>query len=459
MDFARLRQILEDAVVPHLQNGTHAELPKRCMDLGLPTPPPLEAGSKRMRAEACWAQVTDGDLAALGQRVLDGGLVGDEQRRQLEDVLWTRLGPQVPLRIRHELAHALGGSAGDLVFGQQPFDDLLERLFLDGDGLAAAFGLTDQKKREIEQHVHRNPQGWSVYKLFEFVGAFACVDRRFCLFLEGLVSADVRPSVKAQEAFVSTVNNAVLPCRVEFRHVDEAGGYPVFRLCQMDGGVPGKPKNIIFGGAKPDLRFRDAVNNDIEIVTNADSVLVYDRPILQRGLTWADLVAWWAEKVRIQLERAAAESLYKKLRAQIPKASPPQQLLFKSFFAHFKDTLDMLPALLPEVWLHWDPKTVDQRGPAKALPRFRMDFLLLFSPLDRVVIEVDGQQHYSEGGAPSPRKYAEMVKADRALRLAGYEVYRFGGAELMRGAETEAMLSAFFDELLRRHGRAVPTGS
>jgi hypothetical protein len=34
---------------------------------------------------------------------------------------------------------------------------------------------------------------------------------------------------------------------------------------------------------KPDLRFRDAVNNDIEIVTGADQVLVYDRPINAGG--------------------------------------------------------------------------------------------------------------------------------------------------------------------------------
>ncbi|MFB7225150.1 hypothetical protein [Streptomyces sp. NPDC056227] len=29
------------------------------------------------------------------------------------------------------------------------------------------------------------------------------------------------------------------------------------------------------------------------------------------------------------------------------------------------------PALLPEVWLHWDPKTVEERGP-EALLRSRM---------------------------------------------------------------------------------------
>ena len=41
-----------------------------------------------------------------------------------------------------------------------------------------------------------------------------------------------------------------------------------------------QPKNLIFASlAKPDIRFANAVDNDIEIVGNADKVLVYDRPI------------------------------------------------------------------------------------------------------------------------------------------------------------------------------------
>lgn len=78
-----------------------------------------------------------------------------------------------------------------------------------------------------------------------------------------------------------------------------------------------------------------------------------------------------------------------------------------------------------------------------------MDFLLLLPGRRRVVIEVDGVQHYSENNQPSPRKYAEMVSADRKLQLSGYEVYRFGGRELPNPKQAEPMLNAFFDELLR----------
>ncbi len=78
-----------------------------------------------------------------------------------------------------------------------------------------------------------------------------------------------------------------------------------------------------------------------------------------------------------------------------------------------------------------------------------MDFLVLLAARRRVVIEVDGAEHYSEHNRPSPRRYAEMVRADRDLRLAGYEVYRFGGAELPDHARAATVLEPFFDELLR----------
>jgi very-short-patch-repair endonuclease len=78
-----------------------------------------------------------------------------------------------------------------------------------------------------------------------------------------------------------------------------------------------------------------------------------------------------------------------------------------------------------------------------------MDFLILFSSRHRVVLEVDGKQHYANGDTASPALYSEMVSEDRRLRLAGYEVYRFGGAELMRDG-ADKMVAEFFDQLAER---------
>jgi very-short-patch-repair endonuclease len=80
-----------------------------------------------------------------------------------------------------------------------------------------------------------------------------------------------------------------------------------------------------------------------------------------------------------------------------------------------------------------------------------MDFLMLFSHAARVVIEVDGQRHYaSDTGRADPMRYADMVAADRELRLSGYEVYRFGASELA-GTDGEARVREFFERLFRRH--------
>jgi very-short-patch-repair endonuclease len=49
-----------------------------------------------------------------------------------------------------------------------------------------------------------------------------------------------------------------------------------------------------------------------------------------------------------------------------------------------------------------------------------MDFLMLLPARRRVVLEIDGFQHYaSKDGRADTRRYAEMVSADRELQLAG----------------------------------------
>lgn len=81
-----------------------------------------------------------------------------------------------------------------------------------------------------------------------------------------------------------------------------------------------------------------------------------------------------------------------------------------------------------------------------------MDFLMLFADRSRIVIEVDGKQHYANGETARPARYADMVAEDRSLRLAGYEIYRFGGAELHPDdLDAEARVRRFFEK--RHHVR------
>jgi very-short-patch-repair endonuclease len=322
---------------------------------------------------------------------------------------------------------------------------------LDNDPLGFFFGGDRSLRTRIAQHVHKNPGDWSTEDLFEKLGAFEASDRRFALFLEGLASSDVLPDEPAQRRFVETVNGVLRGCGVELRESSTEGGYPVFSVASTRVGGNRSPKNLIFASSeKPDIRFRSAVDNDIEIVSNADKVLVYDRPIGADGLRWRDLQLWWAAAKGIEDDQEAKRTLFLRLRESLPKTSPPQLFLFESFYAGFGKAIPNLPALLPEVWLHWDPKTVKERGP-DALLRFRMDFLLLLPHGIRIVLEVDGREHYAtEDGRADTARYASMVAGDRDLKLSGYEVFRFGGAEL-QGDQARGMVKAFFSALFERY--------
>jgi hypothetical protein len=216
-------------------------------------------------------------------------------------------------------------------------------------------------------------------------------------------------------------------------------------------GVDGELKNLIFAavGPKPRIVLADAINNVIDIKEGRDRVLVYDRPLSPTGLTWGELVSWWETTQPADPMLPPDKALYKRLRASL--ANEAEWRVFRAYgkLRYGTDEAAEAPALIPQVYLHYDPftkrelKTMD----GDELVRQRMDFLMLLSDRQRVVIEVDGKQHYSKDDRPSPQLYSEMVAEDRRIRLAGYEVYRFGGWELMQ-PNGEHLVRHFFDELI-----------
>ncbi len=72
---------------------------------------------------------------------------------------------------------------------------------------------------------------------------------------------------------------------------------------------------------------------------------------------------------------------------------------------------------------------------------------MIFSMSHRVVIEIDGKQHYAKGNEASPKLYADMVSAQREMSLYGYDVFRFGGYEFC--ANTDVVLEQLKDFLTR----------
>ncbi|WP_152692053.1 hypothetical protein [Nocardiopsis sp. RV163] len=219
-------------------------------------------------------------------------------------------------------------------------------------------------------------------------------------------------------------------------------------------GLRGDLRTLIFAAEyKPEIVWRDVAAGTIEITKNKQHCLLYDRPVGPQGLTWGELLHWWRhqdgnyalpEKV---LRTALRDRLVRSL-----KKNEPEQLVLDSYWRLSQNKgFDAFPALLPQVFLHFDPIAQDQRRQrveGQVLPRQRMDFLLLAPGGRRYVLEVDGKHHYSRDGVPAPDLYAEMVREDRRIRLQGYEVYRFGGAEFRDAKAAETMLSEFFRELL-----------
>lgn len=449
-NLAMLRKVLE--FVPSHVSGssTHATLAGVCEALGLPTPPREDEGTKYERASASFAALPDAALPAVAEKVVAAGGLDASQRNAVQDAVWAiREQPAIPKRTRREIAQAL--HLDDLVRDGDRFTRLLDSLWvLDDDPLGVIFGSRRSLREEIAQHVYRNSD-WLAEELFERLGAFDASDKRFALFLEGLASADVVPDVEAQRRFVAVVNSYLDRVGVELRETGDDGGYPTFSLVSARSSR-GRPKNLIFASIKkPDIRFSDAIDNDIEIVGNADSVLVYDRPIGPDGLLWRDLQAWWKESRGLETDAEAKRTLYNRLRECLPNSSPPQRNLYLHYHSFLGSHVPNLPALLPEVWLHWDPKTAEARG-RDALLRFRMDFLLLLPRGRRVVLEVDGKHHYATNNRADPILYAKNMRADRDLKLSNYDVFRFGADELRSDEQARITVQDFFRDLFRSFG-------
>lgn len=460
MNYESLRAAVIPRLMTFLLSSTHKRLAADCIELGLPEPPPEESGTKAERINGSINSLEAAELRNVANALLEKNILEPIYRNRIQDLIWESEGyPQITKRCRRAIARKLKDI--DICRCRKEFDTLLEGLWvLNEHEFAPILGLHDSGlRRDIRLNYGGSGEGWTTERLFTELGAFDASDRRFALFLEGLASADVCLDEDVQRRFVECVNVELHKDNVELRETKSLGGYPVFRLVKTGGHVRGKPKNLIFASTeKPDLRFGDALDNDVEVLTHIDKVLVYDREIGAQGLLWSDLQRWWKGVKNISDDEEAKATLFRRLRECLPTSSPPQRQLFEAFYRGFGKAVPSLPALLPEIWLHWDPELARSRG-KDALLRSRMDFLLLLPHGVRVVIEVDGKQHYSdENGRADSGLYGKMVSADRDLKLAGYEVFRFSGAELKNGSD-DAVVETFFRKLFEKYGVIGVTAS
>lgn len=264
MDLLRLRQLVGNVLDGLASIWTHPAIGPECERLGLPSPPPAGEYSKRERVSRSLAALADADLPMVAERIMTGTMplsAGPAARFAIEDVLWAGRGPEIPRRTRREIARDLDLSV--LARQGDRFIALLETLWVLGDPLDLFTGGSTGLRGQIERHVLRNPGDWSAEDLFEQLGAFEAANARFARFLEGLASANVIPDEPAQRGIVAVVNPHLLAVGAELRETGSNGGYPVFSVVPAGSARSWRPKNLIFASlAKPDIRLRDAIDND-----------------------------------------------------------------------------------------------------------------------------------------------------------------------------------------------------
>ncbi|NTB05438.1 hypothetical protein [Agrobacterium tumefaciens] len=424
-----------------LQGMTHTQLseePSRIAGLVVPSEDGL---SKRQRIDMALSPLSEAQLAqfALKFAAHRGDVDLDEAGRKVLEAG----DPPLSQITRRDVGRAFG----DDLAGERSTVEMVGRFFPLSSPLDDFLGSNGRSLRDrVDRHMDQNPGDWSVEHLFGEIGAFDCSRARFAALVEEAVHPLSR-SGDDQLQMIGAINKILERDGYELAQESELSGHPIFGFRAIVRGVGGRPKNLIFAsrGKKPEIGFADAINNDIVILSGEESCLVYDRPIGSNGLRWSELVDWWSDVT----PGGNAASLGARLQESL--ASEAERRLFAGYFKAFRSDLgEALPALLPQVYLHYDPAVVKTLRHRLPLPRQRMDFLLLLPGRQRVVVEVDGQHHFAEKDRPSLKIYAEMVSADRELRLAGYEVYRFGANELV-GAGAETRVTDFFEKLFRLH--------
>ncbi|WP_310877576.1 AbiJ-related protein [Priestia megaterium] len=321
------------------------------------------------------------------------------------------------------------------------------------DEMPSTDGRFRTAREDIGQHIIHNYDWDENYLYWEYLGIRECEDSVLFTFLEQVVHPLIRLNKEEQQSYVEIINRHLNGDGFQLETTDFMSGYPLYSVVRTRGGVSGNIKNLIFAadGPKPEIVLMDSVNNDIEITKNREYCLVYDRPISPNGLLWAELVQWWRETHGITgTDWEVGNQLYSRLMSSL--SSEPERLFFELYFEKMLPLLgEKLPALIPQVYLHYDPYTLRELNGGRRLPRQRMDFLFLLHNRERIVVEIDGKHHYSsDDGKANVYKYAEMVSADRELKLRGYDVFRFGGVELL-GEERNVACEDFFRKLLIKH--------
>ncbi|PGU00117.1 DUF559 domain-containing protein [Bacillus cereus] len=185
------------------------------------------------------------------------------------------------------------------------------------------------------------------------------------------------------------------------------------------------------------LLIKDFATGDFTIhAAKDDGYLVFNDRIPAEGLTWKRLYTWWENQNPISNKPEV-------LRERMKEVCYWSENKFLKLYLELYGE-DCYPAILPQITIAYSPilSKSDLRN-FKIVPnhRYTMDFMVIPNNITKMIIEIDGKEHYSKlenkQYIADPSLYAAQVKEDRELKLKGYSVFRFGGFEVMDGKEEE----------------------
>lgn len=445
-DFTQVR----DIIIEFLANGTKAyELEGICKKYGIECDKTLNpAHSKRVYLRSGFAKKSFEQIKDVVRQIVSEGCDASfvhEVEPFLNDDFFA-----VPMTIRRTLLNWLCSQVN--LEGTVNIAQLLSPVWNIDTLQIIGWDKNQHNAREyIMQHMVRN-EDISYEELFQDILDFMYIpDRQLFKFIETIVNPPVR-SAESQSRYIKEINHIIGACGYRLFSRKSIAGNPIYTIEKTVNGVEGKICNIIFGavGGKPDIVIEDALTNRLNVIQDKENCLFYTAPITSNGLSWHELVVWW-NNGNEDYDLAIQQALVKRLSQSLD--SDPEVLFLRTYYNFiYKQSNNNLPALIPQVYCHYDPKTAKMRD-GQVYVHQRMDFLILFPGNMRVVIEIDGKQHYSNvDGSSSPKRYAEMVADDRALMLYGYEVYRFGGYEFIDSGKAINVIENFIKNLYEKHG-------
>lgn len=358
-------------------------------------------------------------------------------------------------------------SIGEICGGMESYEAFFERVYPEAKEVHCENN--EILLRAISRHCDYFPEDWGdEFEKFKKVGVYEWTDEQFLFFCKEYVNPifrrcrydeDTGESIDLQPQCVEVINFYLRDCGYELKEANRYGDKVEYKVEERFG-VRGKIQEIVFAAvAKPEFLITDVLNQDITIPLNNKRYLIYNGPIEREGLKWKQLKEWYDDTVT-----SCEESFEERIERSVGHGdSVLEKNFYKAYLELVTELGEDIPALLPQVYLYYDPKVQKERI-IKIFDHQCMDFLMIFSESRRIIIELDGVQHYAEDEATripgrkyevriaSTQKYADMVKAQREMTLAGYEVYRFGGSEIYEWDNARNVIKCFLKELFCKYG-------